>query len=170
MRKVNESRVRAAVVCFALGALVSCGVGCEDDAPEVCSTGSTWTEGEDGSPLMQPGGNCIQCHAEEGEGPLFVLAGTVMNAFDDDTNCNGVEGVTVQITGADGQIVELTSNSAGNFFLRASEGSVAKPYTAKLIYEGKERPMGTPQSEGACASCHTPEGANGAPGRIVAPE
>ena len=29
--------------------------------------------------------------------------------------------------------------------------------------------MATPQSTGNCASCHTAKGANGAPGRIVAP-
>jgi mono/diheme cytochrome c family protein len=118
---------------------------------------------------MHPGGNCIACHAEEEDAPRFVVAGTVMAAFDDDQDCNGVGDVTVELTGSDGQVTTLITNAAGNFFLREGEGTIAPPYTAKLIHQGRERAMATPQPSSNCAACHTDEGNNGAPGRIVAP-
>jgi len=149
-----------------LVALTGCEAG--NDPPETCSTNSAWLDGDEESPLMHPGDDCIACHAER-EGPKFVIAGTVMNDFKDDTNCNGVEGVTVEITGADGKVLTLTTNAAGNFFQEARNGDVAMPFTAKVIKDGKERKMNGPQSNGACASCHTAQGANGAPGRIIPP-
>lgn len=150
--------------CIALVALALPGCG-DGDAPENCSTDSV--NDVDEGPLMKPGGACIDCHTSEGEGPIFKLAGTVMGATNDDTSCNGVSGVTVEITGADGQLVTLTTNSAGNFFLES--GAIALPYTAKVKAGGKELVMGTPQSVGDCNTCHTAGGANGAPGRILSP-
>lgn len=125
--------------------------------------------GDEESPLMHPGGTCITCHAQNGEGPTFVIAGTVMAGSDDDTDCNGVDGVTVEITDANGAVTSLTTNSAGNFYLEAKDGTIAMPYTAKVKKGGKERAMTAMQSDGECGSCHTAEGANGAPGRILAP-
>jgi len=77
--------------------------------PGICSTHAV-SVGE--SPQMEPGGDCISCHAS-GEGPSFLFAGTVMAALNDDTNCSGVAGVTVRITGADGNKIELLSNGTG---------------------------------------------------------
>ena len=115
---------------------------------------------------MHPGGNCIECHSSGGEGPRYAIAGTVMNDSKDDTNCDGVSGVTVEITGANGQKITLTTNGAGNFF---SSGSVPTPYTAKVISGGKTRAMSAAQTDLNCAGCHTAEGANGAPGRVFVP-
>lgn len=42
------------------------------------------------------------------------------------------------------------------------------PYTAKVIRDGVESKMLTPQSNGDCNACHSVDGASGAPGRIVA--
>jgi len=139
--------------------------GCSSNTPANCSTDSV-SEVDEG-PTMEPGGTCIACHTSEGEGPRFTIAGTVMGATDDDTACNGVSGVTVEITGADGQVLTLTSNSAGNFFLE--NGTVTFPYTARVLSGSLERVMSTPQSDGECNSCHTAGGANGAPGRILSP-
>jgi hypothetical protein len=151
-------------------AMAVAGAGCGDSAgaPAVCSTKSAATmSGE--SPLMNPGGDCIGCHAR-GEGPRFQIAGTVMGDYKDDENCNGLEGITVQITGADGQVLALTTNAAGNFFNGHGDPAVALPFKAKLIGAGgKERAMLTAQSDGNCATCHTTTGANSAPGRIIAP-
>lgn len=152
------------IFCFALVALSLPGCG-SSDTPENCSTDSV-SEVDEG-PLMKPGGACIECHTAEGEGPRFKLAGTVMAATNDDTSCNGVSGVTVEITGADGQVITLTTNSAGNFFLES--GTIAVPYTAKVKAGGKENAMGTAQSEVDCNTCHTASGDNGAPGRILSP-
>ena len=60
----------------------------------------------------------------------------------------------------------MTPNAVGNFSYR---GTVAKPYTAKVTYMGKERIMVTAQTSGDCNSCHTQTGVNSAPGRIITP-
>jgi hypothetical protein len=119
---------------------------------------------------MEPGGDCIGCHSS-GEGPSFSVAGTVMAALRDDTNCRGVEGVTVRLTGADGGQLDLVTNANGNFFLRAGRGALTFPYHAEVIHNGVTTPMLAARTEGEtdCNSCHTAAGANTAPGRIVAP-
>ena len=156
-----------------LGALVlaACGGGRDSEPPAVCSTNKTWTQGNNGSPLMHPGGQCINCHTEEGEGPIFAIAGTVMGATNDDTNCDGVSGVTVEITDKTGQKISLTTNAAGNFFSDEKGGTkVTYPITAKVISGGKEVAMTTPQNTGDCNSCHGAVGSSGAPGRLIVPK
>jgi cytochrome c553 len=75
----------------------------------------------------------------------------------------------VTITDANGAVVDLVTNEAGNFFLRAQDATLTMPIRARLAFDGGERAMATPQGTGACGSCHTQSGANGAPGRILAP-
>ena len=145
---------------------VACGNG--NAAPAVCSTNSDWTQGDQRSPLMHPGGACIECHSA-GEGPKFALAGTVMAATHDDTDCNGAEGAMVEITGADGTVTKLTANAAGNFYSE-SNAALSTPYTVKIIQGTKARVMVASQTVGDCNTCHTAAGANGAPGRILLPE
>jgi len=135
--------------------------------PQVCSTQAV-NAGE--SELMEPGGACIDCHTSY-EGPGFTIAGTVMSAPHDDTNCAGVANVTVAITGADGMRVELVSNSNGNFKLDRWPGTKLFPYTAEVSRDGVVGKMLTPREQGQsdCNACHTATGTNAAPGRIVAP-
>lgn len=114
---------------------------------------------------MNPGEDCIACH-NSGEGPNYTLAGTVMGDYDDPDDCNGVEDVRVRVTDADGVELVLTTNRAGNFY---TNEDIAMPYTIVLERDGETLEMGGAQSDGACASCHTAEGANSAPGRVVAP-
>jgi hypothetical protein len=90
-----------------------------------------------------------------------------MGASNDDENCNGVSGATIEIIGKDGSSVTLTSNSAGNFY---SKSPIPTPFTAKVTYNGKTSQMQSEQTDGACNSCHTAAGANGAPGRIALPK
>lgn len=150
-----------------LALLTGCPVARLDtgDDTAACSTGSYWTGGNDESPQMNPGEDCIACHAS-GEGPSFTLAGTVMRAFADPDDCNGVAGVTVRVTDADGKLTELTTNEAGNFYL---SDDLAMPYTIELERGGMTSAMAAEQADGACGSCHTAQGEAGAPGRIVAP-
>src|SRR5215204_5409730 len=108
--------------------ILAAGCGTAPPDPSECSTGSTWNGGNEESPLMHPGGDCIGCHGS-GEGPRYSIAGTVMGAFDDPTDCEGVDGVTVRITDADGAVHEVTTNRAGNFFLTED---VPVPYTAEI--------------------------------------
>lgn len=131
-----------------------------------CTSGAWWQGGDQESSQMHPGGDCISCHASEGEGPQFTIAGTVMGGLDDFEDCQGIGDVVVRITDADGVVTDLVSNAAGNFSFR---GAIAFPYTATVLRGDVESPMATPQSEGNCMACHTAEGAGGAPGRIVAP-
>lgn len=116
---------------------------------------------------MHPGGDCIGCHSS-GEGPNFLIAGTVHLAIDEPADCYGVEGATVTITDVTGQSMDLVTNAAGNFYASARSG-LTMPIHASIQYEGRIRAMGVAQSTGACASCHTATGAGGAPGRIIAP-
>jgi hypothetical protein len=136
--------------------------------PAVCSTQAVGNVGE--SAMMEPGGDCIGCHSA-GEGPSYTVAGTVMAAFRDDTNCTGLDAITVRLTGADGRQVDLQTNAAGNFFARLAPGLLAFPYHAEVIHGTVSVPMiaARTASETSCNTCHTAAGANGAPGRIVAP-
>jgi hypothetical protein len=130
-----------------------------------CASGSEWEGGNRESPLMHPGVNCLDCH-QNGEAPHFTLAGTVMGALRDVDDCNGVEGVTVRITGADGAVFELVTNAAGNFY---TDREIAAPYQAEVEVDGVVHAMAAEQTDGACNRCHTTGGAYGSPGRIVAP-
>lgn len=138
-------------------------------AGEACSTSQWWVEGDEESSMMHPGGDCIDCHTREGEGPRFAVAGTVSGAADDEDDCRGIPEVQVELLDPDGTVfLTLQSNAAGNFFSSAAlTGNT--PYTARITCEGRTSEMSTPQTDGACMSCHTAEGAEGAPGRIVVP-
>jgi len=140
------------------------GTGCGSK----CTSGRTWTGGNEGSPNMNPGMPCIQCHASD-EGPRFSIAGTVYPTIGEPDLCDGApasSNARVVVTGADGRVLTLELNGAGNFF---SEMAVAKPYYAKVVTAGGERAMTAAQTSGDCNGCHTPVGANGAPGRILLP-
>ena len=78
----------------------------------------------------------------------------------------GVSGAKVVITDENNKVLELSTNDAGNFFTKET---VVLPLTAKVEYKGKVMEMGSPQSTGNCAKCHTEKRDNGAPGRIIIP-
>ncbi len=77
-----------------------------------------------------------------------------------------IAGATVVITDANKMSYTLTPDRVGSF---SSNASLALPYQAKVVKAGNERIMMTPQTVGDCNSCHTPAGANMAPGRILLP-
>jgi mono/diheme cytochrome c family protein len=119
---------------------------------------------------MHPGGDCVGCHAQRGgKAPSLALAGTVMGDLKDETDCGGIADVIVEVTDAKHNVHTMKTNAAGNFLLRTPAVPLSMPFTVKLSLGGKERVMMTPQSDGSCVTCHTPEGKNGAPGRILAP-
>jgi hypothetical protein len=142
------------------------------NAPPTCTSNTTWKNGTNGSSSMEPGQACISCHAKSGgEAPTFVIAGTLYPTGHEPDNCNGTNGSTsgakVVVAGSNGNSVTLTPNSAGNF---SSSTSLPGPYKAKVINgAGLERVMSSTASTGDCNSCHTQNGANGAPGRITLP-
>jgi hypothetical protein len=130
-------------------------------------SGLKWIGGNSESPLMNPGQNCMDCHAKVG-GPRFVSAGTVYAKFDEKDNDFGVEAATVQLTDAKGAVTTMVTNKAGNF--HSGRGAViAMPYTAKILFNGKERKMSSMKMTANCMQCHSAKGNGGAPGRVVAP-
>lgn len=161
---------RAPSAVLVLGAAAALLVGCYDVSyvsPDVCSSGLQWTAGDmSGSPVMNPGQACIDCHTSEGEGPKLSFAGTVFSRRSEADDCLGTSDAKVYVTGSDGKTIEMVPNEAGNFY---SMLQVALPYTAILVANGQQEAMVTPQSSGDCNSCHTATGASGAPGRISLP-
>lgn len=134
-----------------------------------CATGQWWTRGDRGTSLMHPGGDCIDCHEQEDEGPSFTFAGTVHLAYDDETDCRGVPDVLVELIGPDDEVFYSNETNSAGSFSTSTTLTGHTPYTARLTYAGRTRTMTTPQTDGACNSCHSAEGSNDAPGRIVVP-
>jgi hypothetical protein len=138
------------------------GSGGSGTITQVCTSKMTWTNGN--GPDMRPGNDCRGCHSN------FAIAGTVYPTLDEPNNCDGTGagGIKVLITGADNVTLTLTpSSTSGNFY---STTAVKTPYSVKLTNSaGASRSMVAHQTAGNCNSCHTPTGANGAPGRITAP-
>jgi len=127
------------------------------------------SDGElEGSSLMTPGQDCITCHRQD-EGPTYSVAGTVFEGYHDMNDCYGVSGAIVRIVDANGVTIDLSTNETGNFYRPASRGRIATPYTASVIYQGREVPMVGPQTDLNCATCHTVQGEQGASGRIIVP-
>lgn len=152
-----------------ISAWVSAGYPGGSGCGPICTSGQTWTGGNEGAREMNPGMACIHCHASSDEGPGFSVAGTIYPTIREPDLCYGASsssGAQVVITGADGRTLTLTPNATGNFY---SEGRVALPYSAKVVTSAGERAMAAQQTSGDCNSCHTQVGANGAPGRIMLP-
>ncbi len=120
---------------------------------------------------MNPGRACITCHQQQEGKSIVQVGGTVYPTLREPNLCYGVDGpavgATVVITDAAGQVFTMPVGATGNFSLRS--GTVQMPFRAKVIRNGVERKMNTPQSTGDCNSCHTETGLNGAPGRILLP-
>ena len=128
------------------------------DAGPRCTSGRKWTTGN--GPTMSPGDICLGCHG-------FTIAGTVYPTIHETGLCYGINGgAQVVITPACGTPITLDVNSAGNFYYM---GAVRAPFTAKVVVGGRERVMLLPQTFGDCNSCHTQDGLQGAPGRIIVP-
>ena len=131
-------------------------------------SGMRWTGGNSGSPMMNPGQDCIGCHNATHEGPRFAVAGTVYADATNADGCNGLAAAYVELTGADGSTVTATTNSVGNFSIEPNR-MVKLPYKARVIVGSKVRKMNAAQTDGACNSCHTLDGIGGAPGRVLMP-
>ena len=89
-------------------------------ATPTCTSGTTWTGGNQGSAVMNPGRACISCHAGNGEAPQFTIAGTVYPTGHEPDLCNGANGTNgarVVIVDAANRTMTLTPNAAGNFYV-----------------------------------------------------
>jgi hypothetical protein len=145
------------------------GAGSSTTTASVCTSGSYWQGGDEGSRSMHPGGTCISCHATSREGPAYTAAGTIYPTAHEPDDCNGIAGSSIVIMDAKGNTVAtMKANSVGNFYTGTA---LPSPYTAKVVSADgtKTRTMKTPQTNGDCNSCHTEKGASSAPGRVMAP-
>jgi len=135
----------------------------------VCTSNVFWS-GNTRGPSMQPGRACISCHEAQEDDPVVWVGGTVYPTLHEPDGCYGINGggATVVITA--GRVVNLAVGPTGNFSLSAeTSANLTMPYQAKVVRNGVTRAMGSPQSTGNCNGCHTENGANGAPGRILVP-
>lgn len=143
------------------------------NTPEVCTSGVTWTLGNTKSALMNPGLACDSCHVLGGSasGYEFDVAGTVYPTAHEPDLCDGTATPTIEITDAMGTLHTLTVNAAGNFynFDYLGVGAIPTPYKVKVVSGSASRAMLTPLTTGDCNSCHTEQGAQAAPGRVMAP-
>jgi len=140
----------------------------------VCTSGQTWTGGTTKSANMEPGLACRSCHVTFGQAGTkdFDISGTVYPTAHEPDLCNGVSaGMTVVITDANKADHVLQVNAAGNFYNDDGLGFLKfpTPYTAKVVAGTKVRAMISSQTNGDCNSCHTEQGTQSAPGRIMAP-
>lgn len=138
--------------------------------PTGCTSGMTWTGSDMGSPLMHPGAACNACHQVKG-GPNLVIAGTVYPSLHEPNDCNGSvspPALTVTITDSKARVLSLPVNAAGNFQIEHT-AKLTPPFKATVSNGTKTTAMMGSVTSGDCNSCHTVGGANGAPGRIVAP-
>jgi hypothetical protein len=147
-----------------------------EDVASACPSGEKWQWGDEGSPLMHPGGACVACHKADSHAPKFLFGGTVFSHLHTEDDCNSAVlasggPAVVELTDANGKVYQANVNAVGNFFVKANKngGSLAAPYTARVLQGGKERKMLGSQTSGDCNSCHTAKGDGGAPGRIRAP-
>ena len=100
------------------------------------------------------------------EADPFTVAGTV---FPTETSSagDGLEGVRVVVTDADGERVSLSTNAAGNFF---TSRPLRFPLREVVLEQGgRSRVKPLAALSGSCNGCHALPGAGGASGRLSAP-
>ncbi len=145
----------------ALMALASLATGCASDAKD--------DFGFMVGPTMQPGDDCLRCHAEHSEyptAPRWSAAGTVFPSRDAATS-QGVPGVSVMLMAPDEMLVEkLTTNAVGNFYTLTP---LPEGFRVALEYRGERIEMPCPPPAGNCGACHSIPPIGEAPGRIFLP-
>lgn len=152
------------------GLLVVTLSACGGAGPAECTVTHAFSlqPGETTGPLMRPGDNCLRCHVAGGEaaGKPFSFGGTLFLTADAGL-CDGVEGVTVRVTDADGKTVSVVSNAVGNFW---SAEALKPPFSIVAEKDGRLRPMPVTTPTGGCKLCHSyPDAVGGTTGRIRAP-
>jgi hypothetical protein len=160
---------------------LACVAGCASEPPAVipgggplCASGRYWTRGDHGDNFMHPGRACIQCHTERARGPVFSVAGTLFNARHEENECFGNAGdaVTgrrtwVEVVDQSNRPFIIEPNPSGNFYT-THEFRFPLKRIRVITPSGHVAQMDDPPS-GDCNTCHTREGIEGAPGRVIAP-
>lgn len=141
------------------------------DAGPKCTSGQMWMgDDDDGTPLMNPGEACNACHQQQG-GPNLRIGGTVYPSLHEPDDCIGSAPppqLRVVVTDSRNRVFNMPVNASGNFLTR--NGERPRPPLRAVVTNGQQtRAMVGTVTSGDCNSCHTVNGANGAPGRIMAP-
>lgn len=135
----------------------------------LAACGSSDESGEVTGPLMRPGEDCLSCHSEgAGRGaPAWSLGGTVYASPDAKAD-EGVSGVDVLVSDADGTLLEkLTTNAAGNFY---SATPLPAGFRVALEHQGESIAMPCPPPAGLCNACHNDPPIGQALGRLYVPQ
>ncbi|MEO8177412.1 MAG: hypothetical protein ABI895_01140 [Deltaproteobacteria bacterium] len=151
---------------------------------DVCASSKRWVGDLTPNEWMFPGQDCVGCHQTYG-GPELMAAGTIYGLPDPEGartteyDCFGVEGASVTITAADGQVLQTLTNEAGNFYFEGRQSSLKKPFQVQVKYTSPEgvysrQVMSTSPSYGGCGRCHRPQQAKATPGamagRVLGPD
>lgn len=140
--------------------------------PTTCGSGAFYDLNlEPPGELMNPGLSCPTCHLSNGlDYVAFKYAGTVMAGLHEKNLCKSPptsDGGVVEILSPDGGLFWAWAvNTSGNF--RTLDAGPS-PYVARLTRGGATKASQTTHTSGDCNSCHTEQGANGAPGRLTWP-
>lgn len=163
LQSVSRRGLAQTLACAVTPLLLACGGTTESVSTDVCVSDTRWIGGSTSDPEMSPGTDCLECHAQN-DGPPLVAAGTVYavvdNASQIENDCFGLEGVAVELEGADGRLFQTTTNRAGNFYFDGEPSWLVKPYVATLRYTTPEgrliepRMVMTLATYGGCARCH----------------
>ena len=127
--------------------------------------------GFSGIPTMNPGQDCMTCHAAglNAYRLPWTVAGTVY--ADPDAGADtGIAGAEVLLTDNDGKQITMVTNAAGNFY--TSEPLSTGPYRDVQIQRGSKRlrmNLTVQAAVGDCNLCHTLPPQNGAAGRLFIP-
>lgn len=130
--RMKYSISKGLVLCAAALIVFAAGCGEEEGPTESSASKSSHNAGQD----------CTGCHSN-------TYAGTV---YSDVSGSSTVAGAVVVITQNDGQVLNLTTDTSGNFYTQA--GNPGGGYTATV--QGNTVGMVAAQTSGACNSgaCH----------------
>ncbi len=149
-----------------------CGAIPGKPAETTCQSGLFWGKGDMGDADMNPGLACRACHQMLAPEHAYFFSGTVFPDLHEQDLCTSPPpaGAHVEILDAQGNVtLTITPGAAGNFTSSAVVAGVPVPYRARLVANGLTRSMSSAQTSGDCNSCHTEQGKDGAPGRLVWP-
>lgn len=152
----RELMICAAMVC------VSCGDPTHDRA--VAALGGE-APGVPEGPLHRPGQPCVTCHGESGPAAgEFSVAGTVYVVLRETEPAPNVKVQIKDITGAERFV---TTNQAGNFYVRSDEWRPVYPLQTSISFLNLTKQMSTHIARAAsCADCHVHPPGRLSPGHI----
>jgi len=120
-----------------------------------CSKG-TLISGVNNHESQKMKGNCMECHGPNGNGKgCFMIAGTVYDSLELNTNANAVIMLYTQPNGGGQLVATLDVDQSGNFYTTAIVNFGNGLYPAIVSKKDNSTQfMATPTVIGACGSCH----------------